>query len=425
MEDNALGLNPVTPVSKDDVNYRGNPNISDQTFCLVYVMAADKVSLMKDEVIQKMKLIREKASNYNLPQVIIMTKVDDACPLVQDDLRKVYTSKNIKEKMEVCRNLVGVPMNHIFPVKNYHEEMDTNDVMDALILKALDQIVNIAWPLAMLTNPSKKDTLEEKLRNFQLSSPGVKFVRILVIGEIGAGKSSFINSVNSVFQNRITCEALADSTSGTSFTKTYKTHYIKGKSGSHLPFVFNDIMGLEPADGHGAHVADIAKALMGSLKEGHNFNPATPVSKDDVNYRGNPNVSDQTFCLVYVMAADKVSLMKDEVIQKMKLICEKASKYNLPQVIIMTKVDDACPLVQDDLRKVYTSKNIKEKMKECSDRLGVPMNNIFPVKNYHEEVDTDDDLDFLILKALDQIVNIADDALVKKLSEQNTHEQYE
>ncbi|KAF7689774.1 hypothetical protein HF521_013127 [Silurus meridionalis] len=359
-------------------------------------------------------------------------------------------------------------MNHIFPVKNYHEEMDTNDVMDALILKALDQIVNIACdavkkrpsyhvdeseecssrfsglnitekfkpadepsPVPEFKKPwrkmlwDKKDTLEEKLRNFQLSSPGVKFVRILVIGEIGAGKSSFINSVNSVFQNRITCEALADSTSGTSFTKTYKTHYIKGKSGSHLPFVFNDIMGLEPADGHGAHVADIAKALMGSLKEGHNFNPATPVSKDDVNYRGNPNVSDQTFCLVYVMAADKVSLMKDEVIQKMKLICEKASKYNLPQVIIMTKVDDACPLVQDDLRKVYTSKNIKEKMKECSDRLGVPMNNIFPVKNYHEEVDTDDDLDFLILKALDQIVNIADDALVKKLSEQNTHEQYE
>ncbi|KAI5611121.1 interferon-induced protein 44-like isoform X2 [Silurus asotus] len=91
----------------------------------------------------------------------------------------------------------------------------------------------------------------------------------------------------------------------------------------------------------------------------------------------------------------------------------------------MTRVDEACPLVQDDLRKVYTSKMIKEKMKECSNRLGVPMNNIFPVKNYHEEVDTDDDLDFLILKALDQIVNIADDALVKKLSEQNTHEEYE
>lgn len=46
--------------------------------------------------------------------------------------------------MQHCSNLVGVSVNHIFPVKNYHEEMDTDDDMDALILKALDQIVHIA-----------------------------------------------------------------------------------------------------------------------------------------------------------------------------------------------------------------------------------------------------------------------------------------
>lgn len=47
--------------------------------------------------------------------------------------------------MQECSNLVGVPMNYIFPVKNYHEEMDTDDDMDALILKALDQIVSVAF----------------------------------------------------------------------------------------------------------------------------------------------------------------------------------------------------------------------------------------------------------------------------------------
>lgn len=53
-------------------------------------------------------------------------------------------------------------------------------------------------------------------------------------------------------------------------------------------------------------------------------------------------------------------------------------------------------------------------MVECSYRLGIPMNHIFPVKNYHEEIDTDDDMDVLIFKALDQIVNIATDAMKKK-----------
>lgn len=41
--------------------------------------------------------------------------------------------------------------------------------------------------------------------------------------------------------------------------------------------------------------------------------------------------------------------------------------------------------------------------------LGVPMNQIFPVKNYHEELDTDNDTDVLILQAMKQIINWAND----------------
>lgn len=44
------------------------------------------------------------------------------------------------------------------------------------------------------------------------------------------------------------------------------------------------------------------------------------------------------------------------------------------------------------------------------------MNHIFPVKNYHEEMDTDNDIDALIFKALEQIVNIACDSLSEKSS---------
>ncbi|KAG7315582.1 hypothetical protein KOW79_020448 [Hemibagrus wyckioides] len=77
----------------------------------------------------------------------------------------------------------------------------------------------------------------------------------------------------------------------------------------------------------------------------------------------------------------------------------------------MTRPDSACPLVNSDLRKIYYSRKIKEKMQECSNRLGIPMNHIFPVKNYHEEIDTMNDMDVLILKALDQIVSVAADAI--------------
>ncbi|CAB1342293.1 unnamed protein product [Coregonus sp. 'balchen'] len=48
-------------------------------------------------------------------------------------------------------------------------------------------------------------------------------------------------------------------------------------------------------------------------------------------------------------------------------------------------------------------------MEECSARLGVPVNCILPVKNYHEETDLNDDIDVLLLGALEQIVDFADE----------------
>lgn len=48
-------------------------------------------------------------------------------------------------------------------------------------------------------------------------------------------------------------------------------------------------------------------------------------------------------------------------------------------------------------------------MQECSNKLGVPMNCIFPVKNYHEENNLDPNMDSLILDALKNVVNFAND----------------
>ncbi len=64
--------------------------------------------------------------------------------------------------------------------------------------------------------------MKKDLGELKLSDSKVKYIRILLAGDVGAGKSRFINSVNSAFQGRITTEALAeaDSASGTSFTKT-------------------------------------------------------------------------------------------------------------------------------------------------------------------------------------------------------------
>ena len=50
--------------------------------------------------------------------------------------------------------------------------------------------------------------LKEKLVTYKpLARANVETANILLLGEIGAGKSSFFNSVNSAFRGKITCKA--------------------------------------------------------------------------------------------------------------------------------------------------------------------------------------------------------------------------
>ncbi|XP_067298940.1 interferon-induced protein 44-like [Pseudorasbora parva] len=259
----------------------------------------------------------------------------------------------------------------------------------------------------------QKEALKKKLENFPLSHPDVKNIKILVAGQIGAGKSSFINSVDSVFQRRISSRALVETSAGDSHSFTKNLEGFPIRSGTKtLPIVFKDIMGLEADALAGAQTEDIINAIFGHVKNGYKFNEEQALTHKDELYTRDPALSDQAFCLVYVIAADKVGYTDNRLFDKLKIIRRRISNKGIPQVIVMTKVDEACPLVNKDLRKIYTSKKIKEKMDFCSLKIGLPLSNIFPVKNYHDEIDTKDDVDVLILKALEQIVQIANDKLV-------------
>ncbi|XP_059372866.1 interferon-induced protein 44-like [Carassius carassius] len=222
---------------------------------------------------------------------------------------------------------------------------------------------------------------------------------------------SFINSVDSASLGRISSRAFVNSdTCGHIFTQKLKGFPIRSEKKT-LPFIFKDVMGLVPGAFTGPQPEDIINDVFGHMKDGYKFNEEQPLNYKDQQFNCDPNLSDPSFFLVYVIPTHTVQYTDDHLIDKMKLIRQRISEKGIPQVVVMTQVDDACGLVKNDLRKVYSSKKIREKMELCSTKLGVPLTNIFPVKNYHDEIDTEDDIDVLILKAFEQIVQLADDRL--------------
>ncbi|XP_014905858.1 interferon-induced protein 44-like [Poecilia latipinna] len=231
-------------------------------------------------------------------------------------------------------------------------------------------------------------------------------LRILLYGPTGAGKSSFINSVQTVLRGRPYSQALVDHTKGDCFTKEYITHQIEKDDDSFYPFILNDMMGLSKLKG--VLVEDVELALKGHVKEGYKFNPETPLTEDNQFYNARPTPNDKVQILVCVIPADKISIMDSEVLEKIKNIRLKASALHIPQVTILTKIDDL-PLEMHAEINVYAIKGVKEKMKAAQANMGFPLNCMFPVKNYHEEINMNREVDALILSAMRHIIQYGDD----------------
>uniref|UniRef100_A0A3Q2X3A7 Interferon-induced protein 44-like n=1 Tax=Haplochromis burtoni TaxID=8153 RepID=A0A3Q2X3A7_HAPBU len=190
----------------------------------------------------------------------------------------------------------------------------------------------------------------------------------------------------------------------------YETFKIHNRSlGTFYPFAFTDIMGLEKDTG--VMVEDIILAMNGHVKDGYTFNPQSSLSEHDHKYNKEPTLNDKVHVLVSVIDANKIKLMSDDIIKQMRTVRLAASDMGIPQMAILTKIDEACPEVKKNIRNVYKSTSLKEQI--VSVKSGIPLYCIFPVKNYHSEIQTDDDIDTLILAALKQMINFGEDYVNK------------
>uniref|UniRef100_A0AAX7VHM3 Ig-like domain-containing protein n=1 Tax=Astatotilapia calliptera TaxID=8154 RepID=A0AAX7VHM3_ASTCA len=154
-------------------------------------------------------------------------------------------------------------------------------------------------------------------------------LRILLHGPVGAGKSSFINSVNSVLQKRVCCKALV-ANSCDCFTKKYTTYKIK-KGNAFYPFVLNDMVGLKfttSRRNRRIHVKDVKQALKGHIKDGYVFNPENKLSKGDRYYNRTPTENDKVHVLVCVVDANTASLMNDATAEAIQDIRDEATELD-------------------------------------------------------------------------------------------------
>ncbi|KAM6913493.1 interferon-induced protein 44-like [Lycodopsis pacificus] len=170
-------------------------------------------------------------------------------------------------------------------------------------------------------------------------------------------------------------------------------------------------MGFEENANTGVDVQDVKLAMRGHMPDGYQFNPVAQLQETDRDYISSPTLEDRVHVLVCVIPADSVSLISDKVVKNLREVRLAAAKLGIPQLAILTKVDEACPQAKEDINETYRIKYLKEQVDKFSLLLGIPPNCIFLVKNYQSEIETNDDMNALILTALKQMINFGEDFL--------------
>ncbi|KAG8507928.1 Interferon-induced protein 44 [Galemys pyrenaicus] len=247
-------------------------------------------------------------------------------------------------------------------------------------------------------------------RNYKPYGDLVQQIRILLLGPTGAGKSSFVNSVKSIFQGHVTHQALVGS-KPSGITKKYRIYSIKdGKDGNLLPLTLCDSMGLGE-EGEGLCMGDIISILKGHVPDGYQFNSIKPIAPGHSDYINNPSLKDRIHYVAFVLDANSVEDLSPEMITKIKHVQRVVIKCGVLLMALLTNVDSLDLVTETDLSYIYQCMPVKSKVDAVHRKLGFALNDILVVSNYSSERELDSVRDVLILSVLRQIMWATDDYL--------------
>lgn len=239
--------------------------------------------------------------------------------------------------------------------------------------------------------------------------PVVREARILLLGPVGAGKSSFFNTIASVFRGHVSAQACCGCAKQ-SITTKYRMYRLQGSAGrTPLHFRLCDTPGLEEA--RGIDKQELNYLLNGNIPDGYTFNPNTPISSDVSGFLPSPTLNDKIHCVCFVIDGSKVKDMSEKIIEKIKALQMTVRQRDVPVIIVLTKVDQICPEVDKDLTMIFQSQIIKELVNNVSETFGSPRSMVLPIMNYEREVDLNINMSLLALSSLQQILRTTTDFL--------------
>ncbi|WAR31263.1 IFI44-like protein [Mya arenaria] len=194
----------------------------------------------------------------------------------------------------------------------------------------------------------------------------------------------------------------------------YTSFIPRTKSGYCLPIRLCDTSGY--SEDLGPDAIECNYLLDGHIKENFKFPDREHIQTDSADFVVSPKPGDKVRCGVFVIAATDLDDDRRGIFKKIVSQKELMEEKGIPSVVVLTKVDKLCK----DASHVYKSSDVKEAVDTASSLLGISRNNIFPLKNYEDEVEIDEVVNNMAFTILKHIIYRALDGM-EPVGDQCTH----
>lgn len=232
-----------------------------------------------------------------------------------------------------------------------------------------------------------------------------KTINIMMLGYVQSGKSSTINSIFCILDNRISKRAKSGDCD-VSYTQKYDS--FRGEKELNDIILF-DVMGVEAVHNQGILTEDIEMCLDGNVEESYKFDPRSKKRIEGKVF------GQEIHCVMYCIDAESIFQEVIEPVQKKMQEIESELKIKAQdRIVLVTKIDTICDETRQDIRRIFHSKKVQKAVEMAARVFKVSLNQVHPIKNYTDEVEINEYKNIPLLLALSKAVDFGTDFLRNK-----------
>ncbi|XP_060557166.1 interferon-induced protein 44-like [Ruditapes philippinarum] len=138
-------FNHLSPITNSNNKFRKTPNFWNKMHCVIFVVSAVSIQAgLQAEYVIKINDMQKTLKDQDIPSILILTKVDELCDEVEKDITKMFWSIKVRDAVQTAKDLFGIEVASVYPVKNYVKDLNIYTEMNIPLLLALKGAMHVA-----------------------------------------------------------------------------------------------------------------------------------------------------------------------------------------------------------------------------------------------------------------------------------------